>query len=212
MDFGAVEVSSNNGYQNGKFNRRAERSLDPSDVATRLVISGIYELPIGHGKRWARSNAAAVIAGGWQINLISTLQGGLPLMVRGANNYLANRPNSTGVSAKLDNPTPGRWFDTTQFVNPPNFTYGNVGRSLPDVRGPGVSNFDLSFIKDTRVWDRLKVQFRAELFNFLNHTNYGNPNVSFTSGSNGQNVSATFGTITSARDPRIIQFGVRLVF
>ncbi|MBI4904585.1 MAG: TonB-dependent receptor [Acidobacteria bacterium] len=213
VNFGSVEVGSDNGYQSGKYNRRAERSIDPTDVSNRLVVSGIYELPFGRGKRWANGNAAArAIAGGWQLNLIGTLQGGLPLVVRGASNFLANRPNSTGVSAKLDNPTPERWFDTTQFVNPPNFTYGNLGRVLPDVRGPGVVNFDLSIIKDTRLWERVKLQFRAEMFNFVNHTNYGNPAVGFSPGPNGLNVSSTFGTITSARDPRIIQFGLRVVF
>lgn len=201
-NFGAVEVGSDNGYQNGKFDRRAERSVDPTDVSNRLVISGIYELPFFKASRF----------GGWQVNVIGTMQGGLPLVVRGANNFLANRPSSTGVSARLDNPTPERWFDTAQFVNPPNFTFGNVGRTLPDVRGPGIVNFDLSLIKDTRILERLRMQFRAEAFNFLNHTNYGNPNVAFTPGPDGRNNNALFGTITSARDPRIIQFGARLIF
>ncbi|MBI4889246.1 MAG: hypothetical protein HY821_01395, partial [Acidobacteria bacterium] len=212
MNFGAVEVGSDNGYQNGKYNRRAERSVDPTDVANRLVISGIYELPFGKGKRYAQSGFAAAVIGGWQLNVIGTLQGGLPLTVRGANNNLANRPNSTGISAKLNNPTPQRWFDTAQFLNPPSFTFGNVGRTLPDVRSPGVVNFDLSAIKDTTLFENLRFQIRAEMFNFVNHTNYGNPGVSFSPGAAGTNVSATFGTITSARDPRIIQFGARLMF
>ncbi|HYI97029.1 MAG TPA: carboxypeptidase regulatory-like domain-containing protein [Bryobacteraceae bacterium] len=212
-NFGAVEVGSDNGYQNGKFDRRAERSVDPTDVANRLVLSGIYELPFGRGKRWNPSNGFTNgLIGGWQLNLIGTLQGGLPLVIRGANNFLANRPSSTGVSAKLDNPTPERWFDTTQFLNPPNFTFGNVGRTLPDVRGPGTVNFDLSLIKDTQLFEGLRLQFRAEAFNFLNHTNYGNPNVAFSAGPDGRNTSATFGTITSAREPRIIQFGLRMIF
>ncbi|MCU0245264.1 MAG: TonB-dependent receptor [Bryobacter sp.] len=212
-NFGAVEVGSDNGYQNGKYDRRAERSVDPTDVSNRLVISGIYELPFGKGKRWNSSNGFGnALIGGWQLNVIATMQGGLPLVVRGANNFLANRPNSTGKSAKLDDPTPERWFDTNAFVNPPNFTFGNLGRVLPDVRGPGIVNFDLSAIKDTRILENLRLQFRAELFNFLNHTNYGNPNVSFSPGPDGLNRSATFGTITSARDPRIIQFGLRLIF
>ncbi|MBL8217261.1 MAG: carboxypeptidase regulatory-like domain-containing protein [Bryobacterales bacterium] len=212
-NFGAVEVGSDNGYQNGKYDRRAERSIDPTDVANRLVISGIYELPFGKGKKFAPgSRAADKVIGGWQLNVISTMQGGLPLVIRGANNFLANRPNSTGVSAKLDNPTPERWFDTSAFVNPPNFTFGNVSRTLPDVRGPGVVNFDVSAIKDTQIFERLKLQFRAEMFNIFNHTNYGNPGVGFSPGPDGRNQSATFGVITSARDPRIIQFGLRLVF
>src|SRR6185369_6350554 len=95
-NFGAVEVGSDNGYQSGKYNRRAERSVDPTDVKQRLVLSGIFELPFGNGKRWASSNPFVSRAiGGWQLNLISTIQGGLPLAVRGASNFLANRPNST---------------------------------------------------------------------------------------------------------------------
>jgi hypothetical protein len=140
------------------------------------------------------------------------MQGGLPLVVRGANNFLANRPNSTGVSAKLDNPTAARWFDTTQFVNPPNFTFGNLGRTLPDVRSPGIVNFDVSLIKDTAITEKLRAQFRAEAFNVENRTNLGAPNTSFSPGPDGRNQNATFGTITSSRDPRIIQFGLRLVF
>jgi hypothetical protein len=212
-NFGAVEVGSDNGYQNGKYNRRAERSVDPTDAAQRLVLSGIVELPFGKGKHWSFHNPlVSRLTGGWQLNLISTMQGGLPLVVRGASNNLANRPNSTGISAKLSNPTSGRWFDTSQFVNPPNFTYGNVGRSLPDVRGPGIVDFDLSVIKDTAISERLKLQFRAEAFNFVNHTNLGNPNASFSAGANGLNNSSTFGLITSARDPRIMQFGMKLMF
>lgn len=212
-NFGAVEVGSDNGYQNGKYNRRAERSLDPTDVAQRLVLSGIVELPFGQGRRWNPSNPVANrMLGGWQLNLISTIQGGLPLAIRGASNNLANRPNSTGKSAKLSNPTSDRWFDTTQFVNPPLFTYGNVGRTLPDVRGPRIIDFDLSIIKDTTIRERVKVQFRGEAFNFVNHRNLGMPGASFSAGANGLNSSSTFGLITSARDPRIMQFGLKLMF
>lgn len=213
INFGSVEVGASQGYQNGLYDRRSERSVDPTDVSNRLVISGIYELPFGKGKAIAPSSAFVnKLVGGWQVNVISTMQGGLPLVVRGANNFLANRPNSTGVSAKLDNPTAARWFDTTQFVNPANFTFGNLGRTLPDVRSPGVVNFDVSMIKDTGITEKLRAQFRAEAFNVVNHTNLGSPNVSFSPGPDGRNQSATFGTITSSRDPRIIQFGLRLIF
>ncbi|MCC7500170.1 MAG: carboxypeptidase regulatory-like domain-containing protein, partial [Bryobacterales bacterium] len=84
-------------YQNGKFNRAAEWSLDPTDVSQRLVISGLYELPFGRGKRWSFSHGVLDgFARGWQANIISTMQSGLPILVRGANNFLADRPNSTG--------------------------------------------------------------------------------------------------------------------
>ena len=212
-NFGAVEVGSDNGYQNGKYNRRAERSLDPTDVAQRLVLSGIFELPFGKGKRWNSDNAVVGrMISGWQLNLISTIQGGLPLAIRGASNNLANRPNSTGASAKLDNPTSDRWFDTRQFVNPPAYTFGNLGRTMPDLRSPGIVDFDLSVIKDTAINEKMKLQFRGEAFNFVNHRNLGTPGSSFSPGSNGLNASSTFGVITSARDPRIMQFGMKLIF
>jgi hypothetical protein len=154
------------------------------------------------------------IVGGWQINLIGVLQNGIPLTVRGANNFAADRPNSTGKSAELpgDQRTVQRWFDTAQFVNPPDFTLGNVSRTIPDVRHPGAINFDLSLIKDTRVTERVNVQFRAESFNFANHVNPGLVDDTFGAGPDGRNSRAQFGTITSARDARIMQLGLKVIF
>lgn len=207
------EAGGASGYQNGKFDRAAEWSIDPTDVSQRIVISGLYELPFGRGKRWSSTNSVLdQVIRGWQLNLINTMQTGNPLSVRGANNFAANRPNSTGVSAKLENRTPARWFDTTQFVNPPNFTFGNIGRTLPDVRGPGTVNFDLSVTKDTNLSEKLRLQLRAEAFNVFNQVNYRNPGVSFQPGSAGTNISGNFGLITAARDARIMQVALKLLF
>ena len=214
VNFGSgIEQVGTVGYQNGLWDRRAERSIDPTDVSQRLVISGVYELPVGRGKAWQPGNSVVnTLLGGWQINNITTIQTGIPVVLRGANNQRADRPNSTGVSAKLDERSAARWFDTTQFVNPPQFTLGNVGRVLPDVRNPGTFNMDLSLIKDTQLTEGLRLQFRAEAFNWLNHVNLGLVNASFSAGPDGRNQSAAFGTITSARDARILQFGLKLIF
>ena len=210
--FGNVEQVGDIGYQNG-FNRRAERSLDPTDVSQRFVLSGIYELPVGKGKRLNIQNRALdSIAGGWQVQSIATFQVGLPVVVTGANNNLANRPNSTGQSAKLSNPTIAEWFNTQVFVNPPLYTYGNLGRVLPDVRDPGLIQIDLSVTKNTRLTERMNLQFRAESFNVANHVNLGYPGTGFSPGANGLNISSTFGLINSARDPRNIQLGMKLIF
>ncbi|MCU0246375.1 MAG: TonB-dependent receptor [Bryobacter sp.] len=209
----AAESAPSTGFQNGKYDRAADRALDPRDVSQRGVVSALYELPFGKGKRWNPANPVANrLAGGWQVNTIGTMQTGRPLSVSGANNFLANRPNSTGTSAKLDNPTPDRWFDTMQFVNPPNFTFGNLGRMLPDVREPGIVNWDLSIIKNTTITERVNLQFRAEMFNFMNNVNYGRPGTGFSPGPNGFNQSGSFGVITSSDDARIIQFGLKLIF
>jgi hypothetical protein len=206
VNFGPIEQASVTNYQNA-YNRRAERSVDPADVSKRAVVSVLYELPFGRG-----TGLFNRLAGGWQLNTIGVMQTGIPIMVRGASNNLADRPDSTGTSAKLDNPARERWFDTSQFINPASYTYGNVGRVLPDVRAPGTINWDLSAIKNTRFTERINLQFRAEAFNFLNWVNLGIPNASFSPGPDGRNRSGTFGTITSARDARNVQFALKLIF
>lgn len=213
ITFGNVEQVSTTGYQNGLYNRRAERSLDPTDVSQRLALSGVYELPFGKGRKVSTdSRVLNAIAGGWQVDTVAVFQTGVPIVVTGASNFLANRPNSTGQSAKLDNPTPAKWFDTSVFVNPPNYTYGNLGRVLPDVRNPGVISVDLSLVKNMQLHERVRLQIRAEAFNALNHVNLGFVSGGFSPGTDGKNVSSTFGTITSARDPRNLQLGAKLTF
>lgn len=214
FDFGStVEQVNIVNYQNGAFDRRSERGLDPTDVAKRLVVSGVYELPFGAGRAY-KSGSTFVngLIGGWQINAIMTAQSGVPLVIRGANNFRADRPNSTGASAKLDNPSASRWFDTSAFVNPPSYTLGNVGRVLPDVRAPGVFNMDISVLKDTRIAEGLRLEFRLEAFNAFNTVNLGFPNTTFSPGPDGRNQSATFAVINSARDARIMQVGLKLIF
>ena len=213
IGFGSVEAVNNNTYQNGKYDRNLERALDPTNVAQRMAISASYKIPIGKGLLFDPHNKIVdAIVGGWQSQAIVTLQKGLPVLITGANNNLASRPNSTGQSAKLDNPTEYKWFDTTAFVNPPTYTFGNVGRTLPDVTNPGFFNCDLSLIKNAVIMERIKAQLRVEAFNLDNHTNPRFANGSFQSGPNGLNQSSTFGTITSGRAPRIIQLGLKLYF
>ncbi|MFN0107041.1 MAG: carboxypeptidase regulatory-like domain-containing protein [Bryobacteraceae bacterium] len=207
VDFGAIEQTNLTAYQDSKFNRRLERSVDPTDVSKRAVVSLLYELPFGRG-----AGLVNRLVGGWQINTIGIMQTGLPVAISGANNFRASRPNSTSESAKLETPSSARWFNTDAFINPPNYTFGNVGRVLPDVRGPGTFNWDLSFIKNTRFTERFNLQFRAEMFNFMNNVNLGIPNGGFSAGPNGRNQSGTFGTITSARDSRNIQLGLKFLF
>jgi hypothetical protein len=208
-----LEAGNDIGYQDGLYNRKENKSIDPNDIAQRAVVSLVYELPFGAGKQFNPANSVLrQVVGGWQISTIGQVQSGQPLRIRGASNFMANRPNSTGRSARIDNPTAQSWFDTTAFINPPDFTFGNVGRTLPDVRAPGTINWDLSAIKNTRITERINLQFRAEAFNFLNSVNLNAPNTTFSPGPGGRNVSATFGTITGARDARSIQLGMKVNF
>ena len=121
-----------------------------------------------------------------------------------------NRPNSTGTTARIDGSrTRGsqidRWFDTTQFTLPASFSLGNVGRTLPDVRGPSLLNTDLSLIKNTQIREKLSLQFRAEYFNVFNRPNLDLPNTAFGSGQFGR-ITGTVGL------PRVGQLALKLNF
>lgn len=211
-DFG-YEGTAEQSYQDGLYNRRLNRSLDPNDVSRRAAITLLYELPAGPGKLWNPSNGfVRTVVAGWQVNSIGVMQTGLPLAIRGASNFASDRPNSTGVSAKLDDRTQYRWFNTDAFVNPQPFYLGNAGRVLPDVRTPSTVNWDLSLLKNTRIGEGVNLQFRAEAFNFLNRVNLLSPNTTFTPGADGKNINAAFGNIASARDARVVQLGLKLVF
>jgi hypothetical protein len=112
-----------------------------------------------------------------------------------------DRPNLVG-NASLNNRTPERWFNTGSFVFPAPGTFGNAGRNILD--GPGYHSLNASLVKNTTLTENLRLQIRAEAFNLFNHPNFNLPD-NFLG-------SPTFGRISSARDPRHLQFGVKLLF
>lgn len=193
------------GYQN-VYNRQAERSISPTDVSQRFVANWLYAVPLGKGQRFGLRGPADWVLGGWQITGILTAQTGVPLIVRGANNNAANRPNSTGVSAKLpsDQRTIARWFNTTAFSGPPLFTYGNLGRVLPDVRSPGLMQIDAGLQKFFNLGERARLQLRGEAFNLTNKVNLGAPDTGY--------LSTAFGTINSSGQSRAMQLGAKITF
>ncbi|MCS6954230.1 MAG: carboxypeptidase regulatory-like domain-containing protein [Bryobacteraceae bacterium] len=212
----AGSVGTPGEFRLGRFNRRLERAIDQNDVTHRLVASAVYELPFGPGKPFLADakGLLAHLAGGWQVNTITTIESGVPLMVRGANNF-------TGINFPdvIRDPTlprsersVTRWFDTGAFRNPPNFVVGNAPRTLPNTRGPGMFDVALSVFKNFRLDEGKTLEFRAEAFNALNHVNLNNPNTSFQPDAQGVNQNALFGRISSAMDARRIQFGLRLTF
>jgi hypothetical protein len=193
------------GYQTF-YDRRAERSISPTDVSQRFVANWLYSLPVGKGQRLALKGPLDWVLGGWQISGILTAQTGVPLVVRGANNNAANRPNSTGRSAELpsDQRTVTRWFDTTAFSGPPLFTFGNVGRVLPDVRAPGLLQIDAGLQKFFPIGEKARLQLRGEAFNLTNKVNLGAPDTGF--------LSTAFGNINSAGASRALQVGAKITF
>ena len=197
-------------FRLGAYDRRLDRSVDESDVPHHLVISGVWELPFAaqsHG--WVRQ-----VAAGWQLNGIFTWQSGFPLTVTGANNFTGiNYPNvlfdpTLASSAR----SASGWFNTAAFANPANYTVGDAPRTLPYLRGPGLVNADLSVAKHFAITERWNLEFRAEAFNALNHTNYNNPNTSFSPNGVGVNTNSQFGQITSSLDARAFQMGLHLIW
>jgi len=177
-------------------NLKAERSLSLINRPQRLVISGVWHVPVGPGHQWTGGSNPAVrkILGGWELDWVSTFQGGQPLNITSSVNSTnsqggGQRPNSTGRSAKLEGSVSSRvdrYFDTVQFVDAPAFQFGNVARTLADVRGPGVHNWDMSIVKNTGLSEKMRLQFRCEIFNAWNHPAFANPGTSLGAGSFGR--------------------------
>lgn len=195
------------------YDRRSERALASWDTPQTLVISYVYELPFGPGKRLMnRRGAIGKMVGGWQVNGITLFQSGPPLQISGGNANGAfagtQRPNWSGRNATLEGMISerlGRYFDTSAFTMNAPFTFGNAPRMMPNLRGPGSSNFDLSVFKNTPINERIRLQFRAEAFNAFNRAQFGNPNTSIN--------STAFGRISSQQNsPRGIQFALKLLF
>jgi outer membrane receptor protein involved in Fe transport len=194
--------SGSNSVQNWD-NLRAERAVSVIDQPQRLVISGSYVLPFGRtGPRMYRQ-----IAGGWQTNAIATFASGDVISVSAnAPTFGGSRPNAVG-DPTLANPTIDKWLNPTAFANIPAFTFGNASRNLPRTRTDGLASLDLSLLKDVRVSDRIKLQFRAEAFNVSNTPTFGNPS---------SNINSTnFGTVRALRvntTPRQVQLALKLYF
>jgi hypothetical protein len=196
------------------YNMRASRSLADYDIAHRFVVSYIYELPFGRGRRFGAdwSRVFHALLGGWQVNGFTTCQSGTPLSIS-ANNVAGlfnprGLANNNGKSARLSGDIHDRlmrYFDTSVFSQPAAFTFGNTQPSSPDLRSPPVRNWDLSVFKEFSLRENMQLQFRTEAFNAFNTVRFGSPNTSVTSNQFGQ-------ISTQANSPRQIQFGLKLMF
>jgi hypothetical protein len=213
------------------YSRRAERSVSAGDLPLRFTIAPIVDLPFGPGRKWARSGVASQVIGGWRVTGIYTLSDGYPFAITdnsygycNAAHLLEDRPNMIG------NPLPSgfhqtiqHWFNTAAFdfsgtcpaaglvdltgPGDPTKAFGNAPRYFPNIRVPGVNNIDFSLQKDFRipVGESTRLKFEADLYNALNHPQFGAP-VS-------DPLQATFGTINyTSINNRSIQLGLHLYF
>jgi len=210
LDTGSLSVDSPQDRQN----IRAEYGLSVFDQRQRFIFSSIYQLPFGKGQKYVGSAGGfpAALISGWQFTSIIAFASGNPLTiaapgsltntgclgcVQRANLVGPNNGNLAASERRVD-----RWFNTSAFAPALLNTFGNSGRNI--VIGPGVNNFDLSLIKDTKVSEGKTLQFRTEFFNAFNHTQFFDPVTDIT--------SPDFGRIKLARPAREIQFALKLIF
>jgi len=207
LDYNSLSLGDSLIIQNA-YNPRGDYGLSEFDVRHRFVLSGFYELPF-------KSNKPRLISG-WQFGLTQQIQTGSPITPSlaigpGPGISLTVRPDITGPIQTTG--SPAQWFaNKALFVSPcvagvchP----GNLGRNA--ITGPDFLNTDFSVTKNTKFGERFNLQFRSEMFDVLNHPNFGNPVLTVTSGSFGKIQSTRFptGDFGSARQ---IQFALKLMF
>jgi len=207
----AKMIDSGGAGQN-MYNRRLEHGLAGNDVRHNFIASYVYELPIGRGRSFHIQNKLLDgVVGGWQVNGITSFRSGMSFSITTAND-IANvgtggqRANATGVKPTKLNPRTNnlRGFDISAYSVPPRGAFGNLGPNTQP--GFGINNWDFSAVKNFPVsWlgESSRLQIRAEWFNFFNHTQFLNP-------ASTANVPVSFGIVTGALDPRILQLAGKL--
>jgi hypothetical protein len=194
---------------------RGERSLSAHDVAHRVVLTGAWEMPFGKG-RWLGSQWARpidLLLGGWQLSGLALLQSGMPLAVTQDQGKIwdgTQRPNLTGdpstsgpVASRLGRDG-GGWFNPDVFRKPLVDVPGTAPRTLK-YRGPGIRTIDASLLKNFRVKEGQRFEFRIEAQNVLNHPIFSDPNTNFG--------SSSFGKIDQTKiGSRNVQLGMKYYF
>jgi hypothetical protein len=183
----------------------AERGLATYDRPQMLTFNYVWELPFAKGMKGAEGK----VLDGWVLSGITSFDSGNAYSiyataafsgVAGAGSERADRVPGQSVKGPK---TVAEYFNTAAFTNPAVLTFGNSAYGI--LHGPGTNNWDISLGKNTKLKENINLQFRAEFLNAFNHASFDGINTSLASG-------VAFGGINGARDPRIIQFGLKLQF
>ena len=203
-----------------------DKGLATFNVKHLGVINVLYSLPFGRGQAYGNAYGpwANNAISGWSISSIFTAQSGFPftpqLSYNPSNNGDTRNPVRPFINSDFVGPvilgTPSQWFNPAAFIAPPSISgfYGNLGRDT--LIGPGLVTWDFSVLKDTKLTERLNLEFRAEIFNLLDRANFNTPNlIVFTppTAANQTGISGTAGAITStSTSARQVQFGIKLLW
>jgi hypothetical protein len=195
--------------------RRLDKSLSGNHVPQRLVVSTVYDLPIGKGRRWASSTGFLEhVIGGLGVGLIAELRAGAPYGVVEQTNRTNTFSHAQRPNLLRDPELPGnrsrsdmlnRYFDTSAFQSAGVGQFGNAARNVG--LGPGYMTFDLSLHKNWSLTERYRIQLRSDFFNLFNRPNFGSPALLLG--------RADFGRITQLAPGAIareIQLSLRLDF
>ena len=198
-------------YPQDEYNRRAERGISLANIPTRLVLSGIYDLPFGPGRSFVQGGVLGSVIGGWELGGIFSVQSGQQVWIRSANNTSGTfsqlmRPNLSGSPfLQAGQRTLTGWFNTAAFQTPAPLNFGNSPKS-PNIQGPAWYNLDFNIHRDISlpITEQTRIELRGECFNCANHSNFLPPN--------GLQGTPTFGQITAAQPARTLQVGGKLWF
>lgn len=195
----ATNFFSSAAQPQNSYNPQAEYGNATVNVPQVFTASAIWTLPwLAQANGWGNR-----ILGGWQVSDMTTIQSGQSLTpgLSTSTKGLSTRPNRTTVS--INGPKKvAQWFNTAAFSAP---AAGHFGNATPgSIPGPGLIDFDMALYKVFHISGRTRLQFRAELFNVFNHTNFSDVSTAFG--------ASNFGQVTSAADPRIAEFVLRFQF
>jgi hypothetical protein len=188
--------------------RNLQKGPSENNVPLRFALGGNWELPFGPGRPLLSHGWASHVVGQWELSAVYSAQSGLPFTVNlsfdNANAGTTSYPDRI-CNGNISNRSLQRWFDTGCFAAPASYVFGNEGRNV--LNGPGKNNLDLGVHRSFRipVRETMRLEFRAEAFNFFNHPQFGLPGT--TIGNPG------VGTISgTAVNNRIVQMALRLTF
>ena len=191
-------------------NRALDKGPTSFDVRHRGVVSALWELPFGRNRRFGSAMPRGLdhVVGGWVVTTIATFSNGLPIFItlpnRTGSPFVGHRPNRScsGDLEGADLRQSLLFIDRSCFQDTDRGFFGNSARA--PISGPGRNNFDIGIQKDFTLTESRYVQFRMEMFNAFNHAQFLNPN--------GAVANRNFGLVSAARQPRLIQFALKLVY
>lgn len=201
FNYGDINGNIATGYYQNDYTRKPEYASCAYDIRHMVNFTGVVVSPVKGNSLTGR------LLGNWKLAPLVRATTGMAINVTsGKDNSLTaigrDRPNVVLTSPYPDAQSPAQWINPAAFVQNPTGTFGNLGRNA--LRAPGALRFDASLSREFSFAEKIRLEARAEGFNVINHANFSAPATNFS--------SATFGRITTAGDPRILQFALKLHF